>query len=208
MTASVNGEGGSDFAGPPPSRDIIVIDVETTGLYRSSAVLEVAAINLSTGEELYFVPYVNDSVFDRDSYKALQINRYFERGVWESMLNPETTRPQYMKLAMWLHGNTFAGCNPTFDAAMLPSHVTVHRHHRLLDLSAYAAGVLGTPPNELEGLHGVCEALGVVNEGAHGALEDARATAECFRRLIVARAKAAFFSDQLPPEVFSAMGGR
>ncbi|MBO0676859.1 3'-5' exonuclease [Mycolicibacterium sp. S2-37] len=165
------------------SRDIIVVDIETTGLHRAAVPLDVAAINLTTGAEFSFVPYVSREHLAEAEPTALKVNRYYERGVFERMLDPAASGSAYWTLKEWLKGNTLAGSNPTFDDARLPRWVAEERHHRLLDLSAYAAGVLGTPPNELEGLHTVCERLGVVNEDPHSALGDARATAECFRRL-------------------------
>ena len=165
-------------------RDVICVDIETTGLSPSSVPLEVAAVNLATGEELAFAPYVDRAALMGASPAALRINRYFERGVWERTVGIEDTRRQYAALGDWLEGSTLAGANPTFDDARLPPSVTRGRHHRLLDLSAYAAGVLGLAPGDLPGLAKVCEMLEVQNTEPHSALGDARATAECFRRLM------------------------
>lgn len=168
---------------PDKPRDIIVVDLETTGLHRGADILEVAALNMTTGKEFHFVPYFDPSRIDRDNLKALQINRYFERGVWEAMCTPEGTSQNFRYLKGMLQDNTFAGSNPAFDAGLLAGKVWGW-HHRLLDLSAYAAGVLGIPPNELPGLQAVRELLGVVNEDEHSALGDVRATADCFRKLM------------------------
>lgn len=167
-------------------RDIICVDIETTGLHLDAAVLEVAAVNLTTGDEWHFFPYVDPAKFQHLQPQAMQINRYFERGAWKEMLSPSATELEYLYLRdMVLKGNAFAGANPAFDAARLP--VSPVWHHRLLDLSAYAAGVLGIPPDELPGLESVCRRLGVVNDNAHTAISDVRATAECFRRLMERR---------------------
>lgn len=165
-------------------RDIIIVDIETTGLNPTDTILEVAAINLATGREFYLAPWLERGALGNASFKALQINRYFERGVWEEQRSATDTIRWYAELRAMLNENTFAGSNPTFDSAFLKRPVGEVWHHRLLDLSAYAAGVLGTPPNELQGLRDVCEALDVVNEDPHSAMGDVRATAECFRRLI------------------------
>ncbi|WP_269086387.1 exonuclease domain-containing protein, partial [Mycobacteroides abscessus] len=41
------------------SRNLIVVDLETTGLGPQCAPIEVAAINVDTGETLEFVPYID-----------------------------------------------------------------------------------------------------------------------------------------------------
>lgn len=105
------------------------------------------------------------------------------------VIDVETTglNSQYAKLNEMLTGNTLAGCNPTFDAEFLTqAHHALSMspwHHRLADISAYAAGSLGIPANELLGLADICERLGVEQVAAHSALDDAKATAECFRKL-------------------------
>ena len=183
-------------------RQVIVVDVETTGLHDAAAILEVAALNLNTGEEITFVPYVTREQLANAQPEAMRINRYYERGVFRNALNEESTRLMYETLHGQLEGNTFAGSNPTFDSRLIsrekyfkkseyvPFGVKSYAHafgapwhHRLLDLSAYAAGALGLPLEELPGLHKVCEILGVKNEEEHSALGDVRATAQCFRRL-------------------------
>lgn len=175
-------------------RGLIVVDIETTGLdVHSASLLEVAAINVLTGDELYFVPDVTINASDPASWEALRINRYFERGVFRDRLTAQETVEHFSHLRNMLVDNTLAGCNPTFDGEFIArcywsiaasariGHVW---HHRLADLAAYAAGALNIPPNELIGLSAICERLGVTNEEEHSALGDARATAECFRKLM------------------------
>ncbi|MBB3752484.1 DNA polymerase-3 subunit epsilon [Mycolicibacterium sp. BK634] len=178
------------------SRQTIVVDVETTGLEDHHVILEVAAVNIDTGEEMCFVPYVPMEDFAKASPEALAVNRYFERGIRQYMADEEETRLGYYKLRTWLEGNTLAGSNPSFDAGKLakvkytdPNGFSFEDgrtfgtpwHHRFRDLSAYAEGTLGL--DELPGLHKVCELLGVENTAEHSALGDARATVECFRLL-------------------------
>lgn len=192
----------------PKGRQLVVVDVETTGLGDDVAVLEVAAVNVDTGEELSFVPHVDWSVFNNADRAALDINRYFDRGLWRDMLDAKRTGDAYAKLRKMLHGNTFAGSNPTFDSNLIAAQTFRRRmpvysfydpswppsdrshymaigrvwHHRLGDLATYAAGKLDIDPTELPGLEAVCDALGVMPapEGRHTALGDARAAAECF----------------------------
>lgn len=174
-------------------RHLIVVDVETTGLdVNNDWPLEVAAINVTTGQELYFVPDLPQGALDNANGKALQINRYFERGVYARRLSKTDSDNRWRELWEMLAGNTLAGSNPTFDAAMLNrgycwSNKTFGGespwHHRLADLAAYAAPALHLAPNQLAGLADVCKKLGVELIDPHCAMADAQATAECFRIL-------------------------
>jgi DNA polymerase III subunit epsilon len=165
------------------TRALICVDVETLGLHDSAAIIEVAAVNVDTGEELHFVPELPRYQLQNAEFEALAINRYFERRTFRDALSAEGTSRAYCELAEMLRLNTFAGSNPTFDSKLLAKFNGATWHHRLADLAAYAAGKLDIDPTELPGLAAVCEKLGVVNEDPHSALGDARATAECFRRL-------------------------
>jgi DNA polymerase-3 subunit epsilon len=167
------------------TRRLIVVDIETTGLNPGGhQILELCAIDLTAKDsEIYMAPHVSVTAIGSADYEALAINRYFERRVPQSMLSPEETTSSYDRLREILDGNTFGGCNPTFDAAFVSRKTSAVWHHRLADLSAYAAAALRLAPNELVGLDDICSRLGVVNEDPHSARGDARATAECFRRL-------------------------
>lgn len=182
------------------ARQLVVVDVETTGLVRGRHFpLEVAALNVTTGEELYFIPALPDHALECASGDALAINRYFERRLYEHKCNWRDTESRWDELWEMLSGNTLGGSNPTFDADMIiagyaaalrggfpagtvpePSQVW---HHRLADVSAYAAAALQLAPTELVGLADVCKELCVDNAAPHTAMGDARATAECFRIL-------------------------
>ena len=172
------------------ARSIVVVDTETGGLAPNAIVLEIAAVNIDTGEEFRAVPFVTPSQLSTAEPEALAINRYYERRVFKDMLEDATANTNAFNwLREMLDGNVFAGSNPAFDAPLIARLLgCAPNHHRLLDLSAYAAGVLGLPLGELPGLAKVCELLGVENEDPHSALGDARATAECFRRLRAERA--------------------
>ncbi|RFZ11224.1 DNA polymerase III subunit epsilon [Mycobacterium marinum] len=177
-----------------PSRQLIVVDVESTGLSPGVHLpIEVAAVNVDTGEHLYFVPKVPEGTFDNADGEALAINRYYERGLYKQ--RPHTwppTHADYCNLWDMLSGNTFAGCNPAFDSQMITAGFSAIRgaefiprpwHRRLADLAAYAGPALHLAPNELVGLADICARLGVTNHAEHTALGDAQATAECFRIL-------------------------
>lgn len=166
------------------TRRIIVIDIETSALDYNASILEVAAVDLETGDELVFAPHIsNFAVIDP---QAFQINRYFERGVWENMLDEESTIQHYQDLEAMLEGNVLAAANPAFDSRQLttgnPPAIRATWHHRLGDVSTYAAGKLDIPLSDIPGLFAVCEKLDVPAPD-HSALGDARAAAECIRRL-------------------------
>ncbi|WP_094980324.1 exonuclease domain-containing protein [Rhodococcus pyridinivorans] len=182
---------------PATERHLIVVDTETTGLDPHYAkVLEVAAVNVTTGEQLEFVPYFNRDHLITAQPEALAVNRYYERRLFEHELDVKETTEQAEKLYGMLTGNTLAGANPHFDARVLRSFFrswlpigddqTEPWHYRLADLSAYTAGALGLPPTETPGLHRCCELLGVTNTRPHSALGDALAAADCFTVLATA----------------------
>lgn len=101
-------------------RELIVVDCETTGLdVESHWVLEVAAVNVRTGEELYFVPALPAGALDEADGKALKLNGYFARDVFAHRLDIASANAYWQQLWDWLDGNTLAGSNPAFDAAML-----------------------------------------------------------------------------------------
>lgn len=167
------------------TRQLIVVDIETTGLDVNTCwPLDVVAINVETGETLDFAPYITRSALGNADFMAMKINRYYERGVWERMLpDAGATGEKYDELREMLAGNTLGGSNPRFDAAVLSRFIGEPWHHRLADLAAYAAPAMGLPPSELPGLATVCEHLGIVNQCEHCAYYDALATADCFKLL-------------------------
>ncbi|AOQ28913.1 DnaQ-like DNA polymerase III subunit [Mycobacterium phage SoSeph] len=194
----------------PKRRQLIVVDLETTGLHDDAAILEVAAVNLDTGATLSFVPHVSAEALSNAQPEALKLNRYYERGVFEQALTSNQTSDKYRELRDMLRGNVFAGSNPTFDSGLL-ARVKVQRempawtfalnppvavpddyvtpfgrvwHHRLADLAVYAAGKLDIDLDDLPGLDAVAERMGVpVIVERHTALGDAALTATLFEIL-------------------------
>ena len=173
-------------------REIIVVDVETTGLEVSRhTTVEVAWWHLGTGQRGRFVPpHRVSEVLSNADVSALRVNRYIDR---LADADQDHDGSGARELADALHCNTLAGSNPAFDARFLTSMFFDYEdcelaglptwHHRLLDLSAYAAGVLGLPPTELPGLSTVCELLEVTNAAPHTADGDVTATGNCFLEL-------------------------
>lgn len=196
-------------------RQLIVVDVETTGTDPAQHVpIEVAAINLATGDELHFVPFLHPDNLAAADYDALRINRYFERGVFKQALPPAETRSRYEQLWEWPHDSRFGGANPRFDAEMLrhgygrTSNSIGHGyqlpeevwHYRLADLGSYAAGVLGIDLADVPSLDEVREALGLdACEPVHSALADARNAAACFKFLAERRHSLTFLEHRIAP---------
>lgn len=167
------------------ARQLIVVDVETSGLIPGHDVaVEVAWWALETDERGCFIP-VHDTawVLQEGDPQALKLNGYRERLAGQPQ---DETEVKAARLTNVLTDNTLAGSNPAFDLNFLPDAGVgvARRHHRLSDLSAYAAGVLRIPPTELPGLAAVCDLLGIKNTAPHTAAGDVDATGRCFLALM------------------------
>jgi hypothetical protein len=189
----VRGEGGRLMTAHP----IVVVDVESTGLRTGTDIaVEVAWHDLRTGESGSFVPRHDAQwVLTNAEPRALEVNGYRDRLADA----PQDDGCQARDLFARLDGATMAGSNPSGDADWLeslfashvdydPRRITPWRpwHHRLLDLSAYAAGVLGLRPAPLPGLWDVCTILGVDPEPeVHTAANGVAVTVACFESLFV-----------------------
>ena len=168
-------------------RDLVIVDVESTGLRRNyDFAVEVAWKNVDTGDKGLFVP--NHSIAWVLHYaepKALEINQYRERLI--SAKHDDGTEVRRLHAA--LVGNSFGGSNPRADADWLAVLFAGYgldpepQHYRFPDLASFAAGVLAINPRDMPGLFGISERL-KVKPGDHSAMGDVEATAECFRRLI------------------------
>ncbi|ASR85944.1 DnaE-like DNA polymerase III [Mycobacterium Phage Niklas] len=176
-------------------RKLIVVDLETTSLdYDTAAPVEVALLNVDTGESLHFVPFVSIDTLKAADPVAMEINGYYERALWREALTEQQTAVAWAEVQDWLRGNTFAGSNPAFDSTIVARQLVGHStaepqtvgrvwHHRLADLAAYAAGKLDGQPTELQGLDGVAERLAVPLVDRHSAIGDVFATALIFDTL-------------------------
>lgn len=176
------------------TRHLIIVDCETTGLVPGIHVpIEIAALNTHTGEDLYIAPSVDPVCWGVAEPEALAINRYFERRVFDHVESMGAELEKAQRLGDWLHCNTLGGSNPRFDLAMLQDFLGRHEvdaepHHRLADLSAFAAGVLGLDPTEQPGLAEVARRCGLGDPPDHTAMTDARVTWQCFKALKEIRA--------------------
>lgn len=187
---------------------LVVVDVETSGLNpRQHSVLEVAAIDLTTHEELIFVPIPvvpplpgSPAWESVASAEALTVNRYYERRLWEQRATALATVDAWDGLNEMLDGNLIAGANPEFDASFLDAtmhHLGIEpkRRHQTRDLVTYAAGRLGFDPAIPMRSGELIDHLGITNAMPHSAEGDARAAAEAFQMLIADKAPAGIAAD-------------
>lgn len=177
------------MSAPKPGLDVVrqrvVVDTETNGLdIEKHQAFEVSWWNLDTGARATFIPVHDISqLLGAADPGSLRINRYIDRIPGQTMDASELHR-----LYQELRGNTLVGSNPAFDSAFLAKLFKAKTsaldprpwHHRMWDISAYAAGVLGL--RELPGLYTICELLDVAPPD-HTAEGDVRATVECLRKL-------------------------
>ncbi len=173
------------------TRNVIALDCETSGLYPhlGHVVLELAAINTATGEELHLVPLPPVGWQLQANDVSMSINRYYERRVFELTDGFDETKRKLRILRDWMAGATIAGANPSFDVKFLEPLFkqfkinSAEPHYRLCDVSNLTAGACGVPAGDLPGLDRCVELLEVVNEGEHTAIGDARAVRDCLLKL-------------------------
>lgn len=190
----------------PTRRELIVVDVETSGLRFYDVAVEVAWLNMDTGENATFVPKHPASwVLDQGQPVALDMNGYRTRLAHL----PQDDGTQVRRLHRALTGQSLGGANPGFDwygflrrlfaTEGLGGVDEQPHHHRLPDVENYTAGVLGLDPRDLPGLARCCELLGVPGPD-HTAWGDVTATARCFDRLDAIVYARRSTGQYLPPE--------
>lgn len=128
---------------------LVFLDTETTGLDPQRHEVWEIAYAVDDGPILSGI--VTHSLRYADQ-KALDMNGYHQRGL---MSEPSDIDALCRNA---LEGATVVGSNPAFDTAFLRQRWGVAPwHHRLWDLSAYAAGVHGL--NSLPGLASIAAVL-------------------------------------------------
>lgn len=167
-------------------RQIVIVDVETSGLRYYDVATEVSWENLDTGDHATFIPrHPVDWVLRNGQPTALEMTGYATR------IAPaqQDTGRGIAALYEQLRGHCLAGANPAFDwyghlrRLFQDCGLTAQpHHHRLPDVENYTAGVLGLDPRAIPGLAGCCDLLDVAAPD-HTARGDVVATAACFRRL-------------------------
>jgi DNA polymerase III epsilon subunit-like protein len=172
---------------------VIIIDTETGGLSaRENPILSVGAVCMETGET--FGTRIIPTPRLRVDARAAEINGY-DPLTWGGIPEAEAA----LGLIEFTSGRDeiIGGANIRFDIEFLRAWITRTGYRvpfwpRLVDLqslalNAHVQGKLRLPRKENGQLSfsvtAVCEALGIVRQGAHDALADAKDTAECIRRI-------------------------
>lgn len=182
----------------PKTPRYVAVDLETTTLdIRFAEPLEIAAVPFDpwapgvytdSSMPLTFVPHHSPAMVHGADPAALAVNRYYERRLFESMLDPAANDAAVEQLCDMLDGATLVGANPAYDSAVLWAWLSKRRpqlgappwHHRLYDVSLatrVAQGMNRTP--------GLREAFGIWEIDTeprasdwHTALADAFAAAD------------------------------
>ena len=159
---------------------LVFIDTETTGLDPTRH--EVWEIAYAVDDAPIMSGVLWHSLRNADPH-ALSLNGYWER---TAGVDARFCSDLEVGARRALEGATLVGANPAFDAAFLRARWgDVFWHHRLWDVEAYAAGVLGL--DKLAGLKGVAAALcdmgHEIPEPDHSAAADVATLRASFRAL-------------------------
>lgn len=160
--------------------DLIFVDVETTGLDPNRhCVWEMAYAYEQGPVESSVVPH---SIVSAEP-KALEIGQYDKRSKQTGDVPGEVFE---MTFASRLAGNTLVAANPAFDASFLAARWGgAVWHYRLLDVEAYAMGILGWDrPKGLREIAAELRADGIdIPKPDHSAGKDVEVLRACFLAL-------------------------
>jgi len=171
------------------ARPKIVVDTETGGLEPAEhPLIEIAAVNLETGQVLSAFRPLYDFELEECEPEALELNHYWVAA--QSVRDLRRARAEFdarfVELMTWLHGATMVAVNPAFDVAALAAHSSrlglPHINHvRTLAVESLFFGAAGLDliRDDVPGLDRMCEMTGtrISPEHRHTALGDALATA-------------------------------
>lgn len=173
-------------------RDLVFVDVETTGLDPDRhELLEVAAIRVD-GVHLepvtrFFTARIRPSApgIAGADLRALEVNGYTAE-LWADAISLEEAMQQ---LAPVLEGAMVAGHNVRFDWAFLSRALAQCRlpvpetYHLLLDTASLAWLLVTTGRTQSLSLDAACTALGISRPSPHRALDDAAASLRVAREI-------------------------
>lgn len=165
-----------------PDRRLVFLDTETTGL--DPALHQVWEIAYAVDDGPILSAIVRHDLRYATG-EALEIGGHNTRCLADHQDSADWAVGWIATLLGSLDGATLVGANPAFDAAMLRARWGhAPWHYRLLDIEAYAMGVLGW--EEPRGLAAIAEHLGI-QPGDHTAAGDVRCLRDCFRALRLVR---------------------
>lgn len=176
-------------------RNLAFIDTETTGLSLDKhEIIEIGCVLISQNGDFgtgfkkieeFEIKVRPENIAAADPV-ALKINGYSEKE-WK---NAVPLKEAMETLSQKTEGAIMVGHNVSFDYAFLEKAFektgiknTMH-YHKLDTISIAFAKLYDIKDIERFSLKSLCEYFGVVNEKAHTALADARATFEIFTRLM------------------------
>ncbi len=168
-------------------RKVVVADIETTGLLADvHAITEIAWVVIDldeidvdevsydeimeNGKAMY--PGLSDAALAQADPEALKINDYVDRGIASK---PRPDLGDWAELIDDLEDCTLMGANIRFDARFIEKMIGQEPwNHRLFDLQAYAAGVLGHDlPKSLSDIRvELIEHDYAIPENTHAAIDD------------------------------------
>ncbi len=163
-------------------KNYIVLDIETTGLSKHThKITELAAVKLVDGKIVSeFQTLVNPQV---------KIPRFITKltGITNEMVkdSPEITEilPDFLK---FIGNSTIVAHNATFDYGFIHHNSKLHLDSDLenerLCTRKLASRILYNLPSKK--LSSICEHFGIVNEQAHRAMGDVKATTEIFLKFL------------------------
>lgn len=135
----------------PPTRSYIFTDTETTGLDRERA--QIVELGWAI-DEAPPIAYIVPHTLEHAEPRALEINRYWERGL--DLATPNTEA--FSMFARASAGQILVGANIQFDANKIANRLCFEPWwHRMIDIEAYAQAVFALP--EPPGLRAVRDLL-------------------------------------------------
>lgn len=160
--------------------DLVFLDIETLGLDIGQHAIWEIAYAVNDGPIISsFIPHFKTPA----DPEALKVNNYEER-IKNAVYVPDFG--QHFVAA--LTGSTVVGANPAFDTKFIELQFlrprgleTTPWHHRLLDIEAYAMGVLNL--DTMPGLSTICETLYITQKDKHTAAGDVETTRYVFNAL-------------------------
>ncbi|NLD83142.1 MAG: PHP domain-containing protein, partial [Clostridiales bacterium] len=179
----------------PLDTPIIVLDFETTGLNTAKdRIIEIGAVKMAHGQVVdSFGELVNPGMLLPE--KITEITH-----ITDQMLRDKPTAAELLpRLLAFMDGCPIAAHNAKFDCAVLESELKrLHLNYDAPQVDTLALARKLYPELKSHRLSSVCRHLGVSLKGAHRAVNDAAATAQCLARMMDdARKKGAARLDDL-----------